>query len=77
MKNYNRDSMKQITKCPRCGKSEYVGMLHWRDGKMYCRHCIEHLWNKEANTIGKSQHQYYFPLYSDGINYTIENRDKS
>jgi len=64
------DEMKTICTCPVCKKEEYYGMLHWKDGQLYCRHCIQELWNKEAQTFGKKQFENYYPLYEDGKDYS-------
>ena len=68
----SNDRMKQQSKCPQCGNAEYIGMLHWRDGKMYCRHCIAALWKKEGSKC-LEPFKHYYPLYEDGINYIKEN----
>ena len=64
--NHNEISgMHNITQCS-CGKLEYVGMMHWRNSKQHCRHCINHIWNKDRNQFDKDWFNYYFPHYEDG-----------
>jgi len=61
-------NMKGVTKCPKCGGHEYVGMLHWRDGGQMCRVCIAAHWRRYDKFEGEA-FKYDFPLYSDGKNY--------
>lgn len=63
--------MKTVVNCPNCNDQEYWGMLHWRDGRMYCRHCIERIWVSEQPNLeyGKC-FKHYFPYYEDGIDYS-------
>lgn len=64
------DEMKEIVQC-RCGKKEYYGMMHWHNGRTYCRACIYEIWMKETKYSWKpKEHQYVFPLYEDGKDYT-------
>lgn len=59
----------EVVVCPNCKHEEYWGMMHWRDGRQYCRHCIYRIWQKDSKwepTIN----DYVFPLYQDGVDYT-------
>jgi hypothetical protein len=69
------NDMKKVVKCG-CGGNEYFGMMYWRDGHMYCRHCIEKIWREYDgwNKDGKYKNafKYYYPHYEDGIDYSRE-----
>lgn len=72
-----QDEMKKIVKCPICGKLEYYGMLHWRNGKEMCRECIYDLWESEG-PWRRTPSDEVFPIYEDGKDYTkisVEERD--
>lgn len=72
-----QDEMKKVVKCPKCGKPEYNGMLHWRDGKLMCRECIYDLWESKG-PWRRTPSDEVFPIYEDGRNYTqltAEERD--
>lgn len=69
------DNMKDVVKNYRgCGHKEYYGMIHWRDGRQYCRKCIYNIWQQDSNYTGwkPGKEDYVFPYYEDGIDYTKE-----
>lgn len=63
------DIMKKVVVCPKCGRHEYYGMLHWRDGKEMCRKCIYDLWESEG-PWRRTPSDEVFPIYEDGEDYT-------
>ena len=69
------DEMTEVVRC-QCGASEYYGMMHWRDGHTYCRHCLEAIWRKDGwdPDYKRNAFEHYFPLYSDGKDYTKETK---
>jgi len=68
-----RDEMKEIVTCKHCGNSEYYGMMHWLNGTTMCRKCIYHVWIVQSDWVPGAS-DYVFPLYSDGADYTSENK---
>lgn len=71
------DEMKEVVRCPQCGREEYYGMIPWHNGKQMCRRCIYDVWEKESNhvwTPGKDD--YIFPKYSNGVDYTNEKQEE-
>nr|DAF72143.1 MAG TPA: TFIIB-TERMINAL DOMAIN, TFIIB, TRANSCRIPTION INITIATION [Caudoviricetes sp.] len=69
LQNMN-DIMKKVIVCPKCGKQEYYGMLHWRDGKEMCRKCIYDVWESEG-PWRRTPSDEVFPIYEDGKDYTL------
>lgn len=39
--------MDEIVRCKNCGEKELYDYMTWRDGKQYCRTCINIIWEKE------------------------------
>jgi hypothetical protein len=64
------DEMKNIITCKFCGNQEYYGMMHWLNGTTMCRKCIYKVWQGPKNNWTPGSHDYVFPLYEDGIDYT-------
>lgn len=60
--------MLEIVACQQCELPEYRGMIHWKNGKKLCRHCIYVVWRSDA--WQPKETDYTFPLYEDGIDYT-------
>jgi len=64
--------MIQSVKCG-CGATEYNGMMHWRDGHQYCRHCMNKIWNEDRLRAGldfRENFKNYYPFYDDGKDYS-------
>ena len=64
------DEMKEIVTCKFCGNPEYYGMMHWHNGTTMCRKCIYGVWSVLNSKWTPGKHDYTFPLYEDGKNYT-------
>ena len=77
MQNYfdneetEQDEMRKIVKCPVCGNKEYYGMIHMLNGVSMCRRCIYKIW-KHKSQWKPGEHDYLFPLYEDGKDYSKE-----
>lgn len=69
-------NMKKVIECPKCGRLEYYGMLHWRNGKELCRHCMYDMWESESQWQRNVEEDFTFPLYGDGVDYTQMQRNK-
>jgi ribosomal protein L40E len=66
----DKDEMKEIVVCKRCGNSEYYGMIHWHNGSTMCRKCIYQVWRALDPKWEPRERDHVFPLYEDGVNYT-------
>lgn len=65
--------MKDVVICPECGREEYYGQIHWRNGRQMCRYCIYERWKADTNYQWEpGKNDYVFPLYSDGEDYRKE-----
>ena len=73
MDRETHEEMLTIVECKQCHKSEYSGMMIWRDGKQMCRGCAYELWQKESKfKWSPTPTNYIFPRYEDGHDYTAE-----
>lgn len=71
MERETNEEMLAVVECTFCHKSEYYGMMIWRDGKQMCRGCWCELRQKEARR-SPAPTNYIFPRYEDGHDYTAE-----